>query len=55
MAVTRNQRRRADHRGARGSLAGTGPPAPAPLRLTRESLATQLRSLNTLRNYRQVD
>jgi hypothetical protein len=55
MAVTRNQRRRAHHRGARGSLAGAGPPAPAPLGLTRESPATQLRRLKTLRNYRQVD
>ena len=37
-----------------GPLAGTGPPAPAPPGLARESLATPARSLNTARNYRQV-
>ena len=37
-----------------GPLAGTGPPAPAPPGLARESHATLARSLNTARNYRQV-
>jgi hypothetical protein len=37
-----------------GRLAGTGPPAPAPPKLARESLATSARSLDTARNYRQV-
>jgi putative transposase len=50
----RDPRRRAHHRGARGSLAGTGPLAPAPSGLARESLAILARSLDTARNYRQV-
>jgi hypothetical protein len=37
-----------------GPLAGTGPPAPAPPWLARESLATPARSLDTARNHGQV-
>jgi len=37
----RDPRRRAHHRGARGPLAGTGPPQPATPKLARESLATR--------------
>jgi hypothetical protein len=37
-----------------GPLAGTRPPAPAPAKLARESLATPARSLNTTWLYRQV-
>ena len=50
----RDPRRRAHHRGARGSPGRHRPAPPAPRGLARESLATSARSLNTVRNYRQV-
>jgi IS605 OrfB family transposase len=50
----RDPRRRAHHRGARGSPGRHRPARASPPGLARESLATPARSLNTARNYRQV-
>ena len=46
----RDPRRRAHHRGARGSPGRHRPAPPAPPKLARESLATPARSLNTVQN-----
>jgi putative transposase len=50
----RDPRRRAHHRGARGSPGRHRPARASPSGLARESLATSARSLNTVWNYRQV-
>jgi IS605 OrfB family transposase len=50
----RDPRRRAHHRGARGSPGRHRPARTSPPKLARESLATPARSLNTVWNYRQV-
>ena len=50
----RDPRRRAHHRGARGSPGRHRPARASPTWLARESLATPARSLNTAWNYRQV-
>jgi IS605 OrfB family transposase len=50
----RDPRRRAHHRGARGSPGRHRPARTSPPKLARESLATPARSLDTARNHRQV-